>query len=273
MPPTSPDLRPREHGAYAMLAFPVASGLAVGSVSLAGLAFALLAVAGFLAHEAVLVVMGRRGERVRSSADAAARTRLAVLGAVAVASGVVFFVTAQKSATPWAVPPALLGASVMALVLAGRTKSIAGELLVAAAFASVHAPVAAAGLGAAVGSARAGAAAVGVPVLVWTASFALATLAVHALKARFQRKKQGARGPGAWAVVASPVAALMALALAVSAVAAGHPLTAAAVALVPKALLVLAVAILDVHPRHLKRVGWSLVAADAVTLGVLGAAS
>jgi len=283
-PPMSPptlDLRPREHGAYAMLAFPVASGLAVGGVSVAGLAFALLAVAGFLAHEAMLVVLGRRGERVRTTADAAARTRLAVLGAVALASGVLFVVTAQGSALAWAVPPALLGASVMALVLAGRTKSITGELLVAAAFASVHAPVAAAGHGAPPGSTGAEAAmlALGIgpsfvviPVLAWAASFALATLAVHAVKARFQRKNQGGRGPGRWVVVASPAAALIALAPAGAAVAVGHPLAAAAAALAPKAFLVLAVAALDVHPRHLKRVGWSLVAADLVTLGMLAAA-
>ena len=138
MSPPTPDLRPREHGAYAMLAFPVASGLAVGGLSVAGLAFAFLAVAGFLSHEAALVVMGRRGERVRSSADAAARGRLAALGAVALASGVLFVVTAPGSALAWALPPALLGAAVLALVWAGATKSLAGELLVAAEIGRAH---------------------------------------------------------------------------------------------------------------------------------------
>ncbi|MHB1194412.1 MAG: YwiC-like family protein [Longimicrobiales bacterium] len=266
MSPPTPDLRPREHGAYAMLAFPLASGLAVGGVSFAGLAFALLAVAGFLAHEAALVVMGRRGERVRNSADSAARRRLEALGAVALASGVLFVVTAPGSALAWALPPALLGAAVLALVVAGGTKSLAGELLVAAAFASVHAPVAAAGLRATVGRPAL------VPFLVWAVSFALATLAVHALKARFRGRKPGGGDPGVWVVAASPLAGVAALALAVSLLSAGHPLAPAAVALVPKALLVLGVAALNVHPRNLKRVGWSLVAADLVTLGVLVAA-
>jgi hypothetical protein len=36
-------------------------------------------------------------------------------------------------------------------------------------------------------------------------------------------------------------------------------------ALVPAALLTTAVGIVRVHPRHLKRVGWSLVAANTVT--------
>ena len=65
--PHEPRLRPREHGAYAMLLFPVVSGLAMGGLSWAGIAFAGLAVTGFLAHESILVVRGARGERIRSA--------------------------------------------------------------------------------------------------------------------------------------------------------------------------------------------------------------
>jgi len=53
-----PRLRPREHGAYAMLAFPATSGLVLGGASWAGAAFIGMALAGFLAHESVLVVLG-----------------------------------------------------------------------------------------------------------------------------------------------------------------------------------------------------------------------
>lgn len=271
-------LRPREHGAYAMLAFPVLSGLAVGGPSAPGVAFALLAVAGFLAHEAVLVVLGRRGERIRSAAGAAALRRLAVLGAAALASGVVFMAMAPPGALAWAVPPAVLGAWVMGLVLAGGTKTLAGELLVAVAFAVVHAPVAAAGAEAHVTTAP-----VVVPVVVWAASFALATLSVHALKARFRGKASAVGGgggnrPPTRVVLAAPGAAAAALAFAAvaqvtGAAPGGVHLALPAAALVPKALVVLAVSALDVHPRHLKRVGWSLVAADTATLVVLALAS
>ena len=41
-------------------------------------------------------------------------------------------------------------------------------------------------------------------------------------------------------------------------------------ALLPKALLVVGLAVATVHPRHLKRVGWSLVIADVLTLAILG---
>ena len=75
-------------------------------------------------------------------------------------------------------------------------------------------------------------------------------------------------------MVASPAAAASALVLPVAAALAGWSahgihLGLLALALVPKAALVLAVTVLDVHPRHLKRVGWSMVAADVVTLVVL----
>lgn len=276
-PPAS--LRPREHGAYAMLTFPVVSGLVVGGVSVAGLSFALLAVAGFLAHESALVVLGQRGERVRSAAASAAWRRLGRLALVAVLGGAAFALAAPEAAWRWAVPAAALGTVVAGLLLLGGTKTLPGELLVATAFASLHAVVAASG--------GAGGAAVGAGVAVWAGSFALATLSVHALKVRFRTKGTGAgsgtgarkgRSPGRWLVAASPAAAGATLLLPAGAALAGWSpygisLALLAVALVPKAALVLAVTALDVHPRHLKRVGWSMVAADLVTLVVLVLAS
>lgn len=258
-----------------MLTFPVVSGLVVGGISLAGIAFALLAAAGFLAHESVLVVLGRRGARVRTAAEEAARARLVRLGAGAALAGALFVASAEADAWRWAMPTATLGAMVAGLLLAGRTKSLAGEVVVAAAFASLHGVVAASG-GAAPSAA-------GLGVGVWVVSFTLATLSVHALKVRF-RLRGAARGgeagraspSGRWLVWAAPAAAACALVLAAAAGAArwsvaGVPVGPAAAALVPKALLVLAVTALDVHPRHLKRVGWSLVLADLVTLVAVAA--
>lgn len=255
-----------------MLTFPVVSGMVVGGISVAGVSFALLAVAGFLAHESALVVLGQRGERIRSAAASAAWRRLGSLALVALAAGLLFAVTAPGAAWRWAVPSAALGTAVAGLLLLGGTKSLPGEVLVATAFASLHAVVAASG--------GAGSVAAAAGVAVWAGSFALATLSVHALKARFKRKGSGkglrqAGGAGQWLVAAAPLAAGVALLVPVAAFLAewswsGRPVAPLAVALVPKALLVVAVAALDVHPRHLKRVGWSMVAADMVTLGALG---
>lgn len=251
-----PRLRPREHGAYAMLAFPVASGLAMGGLSWAGAAFAVLALTGFLAHESVLIILGARGERIRSTQADHARRRLARLALVVVLTAVTFVVTASPGAWPPTALAGLLALSVGGLLLARKTKTLPGELLVAAAFASVHGVLAASG--------GLGSRGTYLPVVAWTASFAVATLSVHALKYRFK-----GRGPGRWAVAAAPVVAgILVVAGAVSLVE-GHPLGGVAAALVPKGGVVLALSVLPANPRHLKRVGWSFVASDAVTLILL----
>ena len=255
----TPGLRPREHGAYAMLTFPAVSGLVMGGLTWAGLAFIAMAVTGFLAHESVLVVLGGRGERIRTKREAAARGRLVRLGLTMATLAVLFALTVPPGAWRPGALAAGLGVAVGMLLLLGRTKSLIGEVLVAGAFSSVHAVAAAAG---GVGGGR-----VWLPALAWTASFTLATLSVHALKYRFRRK-----GPGGWAVVASPVFAVLALgtgALGAAGLMGTPALGWAAAALTPKALGVLSLSLVEVHPKHLKRVGWSFVGADVATLVLL----
>lgn len=251
-----PRLRPREHGAYAMLAFPAVSGLVIGGPSAAGVAFIALAVSGFLAHESVLVVLGGRGERIRSRQEGEARGRLVRLGIGSVAAALVFALTCRPEACVPALIAGALAAGVGLLLLAGRTKTLPGELLVAASFASVHAVVTAAG-GRAPGATY-------LPAAAWTASFAVATLSVHALKARFK-----GRGLQEWTVSAAPALAGTLLLLAAAALATRHPLGGLAASLVPKTAVVSVLAAVAVHPRHLKRVGWSFVAADGLTLFLL----
>ncbi|MCG6986784.1 MAG: YwiC-like family protein [Gemmatimonadetes bacterium] len=255
--PHEPRLRPREHGAYAMLLFPVVSGLAMGGLSWAGIAFAGLAVTGFLAHESILVVRGARGERIRSAQATQARSRLLSLSAVAVAASGTFAVTAPAAAWRAALPSGFLAVVVGALLLARKTKSLAGELLVAATFSSVHPVLAAAG--------GADARVTYLPAAAWVVCFTLATLCVHALKRRFK-----GRGPGRWAVVVAPLLAGIGVVLGVGGVVLRHhPLGAVAASVLPKAAAVLLLSALPANPRHLKRVGWTFVAADALTLGVL----
>lgn len=251
-----PSLRPREHGAYAMLAFPVVSGLVMGGLSVSGLAFATLAVSAFVAHGSAMVLLGERGERLRAAGSDAARRRLAGLAVVGASAAVAFAVTAPSEAWPAVGVNAALAAVVGVLLLVGRTKTLAGEIVVAATFASAHGVVAAAGGGQSSPVEAAAAA--------WAASFALATLSVHALKYRFR-----GRGPGRWTVVASPLAAGAVLLLGVVGLGSSWLLGPATAAVAPKAGVVLALAAVRVHPRHLKRVGWSLVGADLLTLVLL----
>lgn len=252
-------LRPREHGAYAMLVFPVASGLALGGFSWPGVAFAALVGSGFLAHESIAVMQGNRGERLRSGHADQARRRLVGLGGTALACGIVFTATAWPAVWVPTLLTFLLAVGVARLLFLGRTKSLGGELLVGVTFASVHAVVAAAG-GAPTDRLY-------LPVLVWTVSFSLSTLAVHGLKRRFK-----GRGPAAWTVTGAPALSGGVLFLAGAAWMTGSQHVLFALAPAPKALVVLVTAVFAVHPRHLMRVGWSFVVADTVTLVLVAAA-
>jgi hypothetical protein len=60
-------LLPREHGAYAQLAFPLVTGLGLATPSLPAVALALAAVAFFLANEPVAILLGTRGSGWRRS--------------------------------------------------------------------------------------------------------------------------------------------------------------------------------------------------------------
>jgi hypothetical protein len=96
----------------------------------------------------------------------------------------------------------------------------------------------------------------------WLAAFAPAVFAVHAIKAAL-RKRPGER----WLLAVAPLVAGITLVAIITAATLGgaRALLAAAV---PVAIILL----LDLrlpHPRHLKRVGWTLVAANAVTLALL----
>jgi len=242
-----------------MLLFPVASGVALGGFSWAGVAFALLAGSGFLAHESVSVVRGTRGERLRSGHADEARRRLQGLALVVLVCGTFFAATAWPTVWKPTLLTVLLAAFVTGMLLVGRTKSLVGELLVGATFASVHAVIASAG-----GSPPDR---LYLPVGVWTASFTLSTLAVHALKRRFK-----GRGPAGWTLTAAPALAVGLLAMATSALLTGSDHALFAMAPAPKALVVLGTSVIAVHPRHLMRVGWSFVVADTATLIIMAAA-
>src|SRR5687767_1558450 len=71
-----PRLWPREHGAYVELAGPLLTVLLFLPPATAAIAYAVAACALFLTHEPLLILLGRRGERVRSAARSAALARL-----------------------------------------------------------------------------------------------------------------------------------------------------------------------------------------------------
>lgn len=278
-----PSLLPREHGAYAQLIFPLLTGLALSVPSSAALALALAAVTLFLANEPLAILMGVRGERLKSQLRNRAAVRAALLLGSGVALGFWGIWRGGSAIWPEMMFPMLAGILLVVLAISGRQKTILGELVVVATFSTMVLPLAAAS-GAEPSRALAAAG-------VWWLSFSLGTVEVHAIKARV--KKVARRR---WTLWLSPIAAGTAFMVAFwAALGQANPLLAklarsyaqgtagdgeavrwiseairvippSAAALLPPALTVLVLSLTRVHPKNLKRVGWTLVGANALAL-------
>jgi hypothetical protein len=247
-------LLPREHGAWGQLALPLLAGLLLGRPGAAALLLAAAVVLTFAAHEPLRVVLGQRGRRLRDGEGARARRWLAAEGGLAATAGAVGITLSPPAALAALGLSAVLAAGVGVLVWRRREKTAAGEILVAAALATAGGAVA---LAAGVPLAPALAA-----TLAWILSFSAATLGVRAVLVRLRTR--GAQDPGRRSAALS----LCAEALAVALVAAGLP-AALAWATLPGVAAGVVIALLPVAGRHLRAVGWSIVGASVVTLGVL----
>jgi YwiC-like protein len=236
-----PSLWPKEHGAYAELAFPIITAMALGSPSWAAALLALACLAGFLAHEPVLVLLGIRGRRTRDTLGGAARRHALALGSVLALTGIGGLWLASD-AVRWAMlAPVVLALLVLPLIVAGREKTTPGEVLVAAAFASAGVPVAlAAGVTLRVAV---------VASCVWLAVFVLGTFAVRLTLERARKE----RGPMR---IVSPLAAGLSL---LAALAVAGRLDWAPLGMVPTAIACLALFVRPVSAKQLRVVGWSLV--------------
>jgi hypothetical protein len=252
----NPALLPREHGAYAQVTFPLLTAIALGGITPASLLLALAAVTGFLAHEPLLVLLGGRGGRAQREIGAAARLRTTWLVVIGLPAGLIGLWLAPAAARVGASIPLALALLLAPLVFRRQEKTAIGELLVAVTLSATLIPVAVAG-GAAL-SVAAGAAA------VWAAVFVLGTLTVRGIIARAKKTAQ----PG-WRHYLAPALSVLAIGLAAAlALADGVP-PLAAVAVVPTAFVALAFGLAGVHPRNLRRMGWSLVASNLAVLAAL----
>lgn len=247
-------LIPREHGTHAQLVFPLLSGLILGGLTLPSAALALSVVCVFLAYEPAAVMLGVRGVRLQREHAEGARRQLAVSVAAALVLGSIALFAAPPRARMLMLVPAGLAALLAPLLPARRVKTLAGETVTAGALASMHLPLAAAG--------GADGVALWGPALVWFASFFLATLSVHAIKARLKQRDRWIGPIAVWSTVAVGGAAV---ALAIF----EPPLRLPGLALAVTLSAVFAVNVTHVHPRALKRVGWTVVASDIAALAVL----
>lgn len=248
-------LMPREHGAYAQLGFPLVTGLLYAGGEPGAVAFTIAAIALFLAHEPLAVLTGVRGARLQTQSGEAARRRMLFLAGVALAGILAAVLLAPPRAWMGAVVPGGLALLLLPAVGRRRMKSIPAELVAAAVFATAVIPLALCGP---VGPLEAGLAAA-----VWLAATVPAILAVHAMKAALKKRPEER-----WILRAAPAVAMVS----VAAVTAGSLLVTDGrdlLAALPPALASLAVAAATPHPRHLKHVGWLMVAANTTTLVLL----
>lgn len=249
-------LLPREHGAYAQLGFPLLTGLVYAGGHPGGFAFAVAAVALFLAHEPLSILVGHRGVRLRDALVGPSRRRLWFLAGLTAAA-----LTAAVLLAPWeawqgALIPALPGLLLIPLFLSGRVKTLAGELTAALAFSGCLIPIALSGPVGWPGALVAAA--------VWYGATFPAILSVHAVKALHKGRP---RGPWVWAWTVISAVLVVVVAMIVAWTLAPPALRALAV--LPSSLAVMAVALLRPHPRHLKRIGWTVVLGNLATLALL----
>lgn len=235
-----PSLSPKEHGAYGQLGLPLAVGLALAPRAPAAWLFAVAAVSAFVAHEPLKVLLGHRGPRAKRAGGPAARRLLAGCVGIAAVAAASALALAPDRARLGALVPLALATLVLPFTFRDAEKTLAGELLAAAALSSASLPVLLSGPTPTLDA--------GVKALAWAVAFAGATGGVRGVLAHHRRASVA---PGA-VVVAAAALAVLAGGLG------GAPGLLAAAPVLCVASVVLG---LRPHPRHLRRVGWSLLAA------------
>jgi hypothetical protein len=244
---------PREHGTYGELGFPLLSALLVSDPTVPSWLLAAVSACFFLLHEPLLILRGARGARRRSQAGPVALRRMWLLLVLGVTGAGAAFVLGTDAVRYAMLVPAGLGGAVLLLALRDRERGLAQQLLAAAALVSPALPVAIAG-------GRAPREALWL-ALLWLLAFVLTTTAVRGVA--YRARDNGARLRLAafclWLVLAG-VTAFTGVGLLPGWL---------ALCLLPTALPVLCLVLLPPHARHMRLVGWSLVASGTATLVLL----
>ena len=252
-------LLPKEHGAYGQITFPLATAFAVAGVSPAGLLFAAAVIAGFLAHEPAAVLVGLRGGRARRQMSGSAvqwLTSCLIISTVAGAGALLTMAPAARWSIAVPVVPALLLAIA---TVRGQDKSSMGEVTAAVAFSAVAVPVSVAG-----GASTEIAAGVAIPFALF---FTASTLAVRAviLKVRGGGDPLAAKATRRAALVlCGGAAGVLAVAAATGQLSSSVLLSAA-----PGLLTAAIVAARPPAPIHLRKLGWTLIAASVGTAALV----
>lgn len=247
-------LLPREHGAYAQLFFPLLSALLMGKPTVPAIGFGAAAILLFLANEPVAILLGVRGARLKKDLAGVVWRRTYLLTSGGFLLGIAGLAAASAEGRMLALIPLLLCAVLVALVFTKHLKTLMGEILVAAAFASMHLPV---GYASGLRSAS-----LWGPVVIWFAVFGTAALCVHAIKSR-------RHGGDSWITGAALGISILSVIAALVAAFSNREFRYLGWALLLPAAVMLGVNLVRARPHSLKLVGWSLVAANTAALIVL----
>jgi hypothetical protein len=249
---------PREHGAYAELLFPIATVLLGGSPTTSTWLLAVGAIACFLANEPLLVLFGQRGTRTKREESDRAKRALLIFALIALGAGVAGLLLASTAVQYAVGVPLLLGVGLVMLAIQGLERSMLGEALAASTLSSIAVPL---GLSAGLGLILTLAVA-----LIWLLTSLLGTAVV-----RLTVERTKAKSDEELARVRLKRALLVLVCLAVLAVGVAAPYGSRVglwvlAAAVPVAVVVLAMAVLQPTARRLRLMGWSLVAANLLSL-------
>ncbi len=246
---------PKEKGAYGQAIFPIATALIVGHPGLASMAFAIACVAGFLAHEPALVLLGQRGQRAKRTYRPQAIRWLMAYGLIALLAGLVGFLSGPSDAK-WATAIAcVLTLLAIAFAVMGRERSTLGEVLAAVAITSWSLPTALA--------AKISWESAFTLAIVFGTGFAVATVAVKGL-IRVHKNRAPPSTRRLSVILPSAALGLAALCCYVD-----GPSCVASLALVPPSLVSLATALTSPPLRHLRTIGWALVSAFVLSMVML----
>jgi hypothetical protein len=120
---------------------PLVTSLGVAGVNTPAVLLGLTVVAAFLAHEPLLVLLGRRGARAKREHWLIAVVWFGISAATVLGAGLVAF-WAVSSALRWSFALPLVPAALLAgAIVSKREKSLLGELVVALAFSLIAVPV------------------------------------------------------------------------------------------------------------------------------------
>lgn len=248
-------LLPQEHGAYGQMSVPLVTAFAVAGPSVSGALTAFSVVAGFLAHEPLLILIGRRGPRARREVGPRAMRWLLGWGIAALAAGVAGIVTAPADAR-WSFLLPLVPAAWLAVAIAkGREKTWQGEAAAAVAFSLTVVPVCLAG---------------GVPIttaLTVAIPFALMSVsAILAVRAIILRVRGGGQTRATAMMRTATIALAVIAGAALAASAAGQLLGWGVFAASAPGLVAAAtIAMMLPPPAKLRTIGWTLVAVSLLT--------